>query len=467
MKIALVYPYVKNCYTGCNPPISLLYLAASLLKNDYEVKVIDIDEDNQSFSDIITSLKKYSPDLIGIPMFSNTIHVAYKFVDFLFSQEEEWLLVLGGPHPTACAQDILTIFEKCDFVLRGESEDSIVDLVRCIEGNNDFNTVYGLSYRNGNKIIHNPDVVLNNKIDDIPFPARKLLDSAYKKNTYWRIGHKKTTDIIITSRGCPYNCNFCFKVSDKFRCRSPENIIEELIQIRSKGIKSVHIMDDLFTSNKSRCFKILKLINEQKLGMEFKVRARVDLICEELLIELKNAGVKSIVYGIESGAQKMLDLMNKRTTVKMNYNAIALTKKVGLQCYVDVLIGHPGETPKTILETEQLLLKAKPTAVNLSIMYPFPNTIVYNQAKAEGTLMNDWNIDGAHPWIKLPWINEKKELEQYRKDVLRRYLLNPIVIFNVIRLILIKSNFQQLRIITKYFLYYIVKFKKIRANSGF
>ena len=449
MKIVLIYPYEKKCYSGCNPPISLLYLAASLLKNNYEVKVIDIDEDNQSFYDIITFLKGYSPDLIGIPMFSNTMHLAYRFVDLLFSQKQEWQLVIGGPHPSARAQDVLTKFDKCNFVLRGESEDSIVNLVKCMESNDDFSTVYGLSYRSGNEIIHNPDVVLNNKIDDIPFPARELLDSAYKSNTYWRIGHKKTTDIIITSRGCPHKCNFCFKVAKTFRCRSPENIIEELIQIRSKGIKSVHIMDDLFTSNKSRCFKILNLINEQKLGMEFKVRARVDLISEELLIGLKNAGVKSVVYGIESGAQEMLDLMNKKTTVEMNYNAIALTKKVGLQCYADVLIGYPCETPKTILETEQLLLKAKPTAVNISIMYPFPNTASCNQAEKEGTLINEWNINGAQPWIKLPWINEKKELEQYKNAILKRYLLNPIVIFNVIRFILFKSSFQQLRKITK------------------
>lgn len=453
MKISLIYPYKKEIFVGCNPPLSLLYLAASLQQAGKDVMVIDVDEDNLSHLGILKCLIEYKPDLIGIPLFSDgNMSLVYNLVNLLTSNNFNWEIVIGGPHATARPQEVLEVFKGCHYVLRGESENSIVELVNCIERRNSLDTVRGLSYRQNGKIIHNQDVVLDMNIDSIPFPARELLDTAYKKKIYWRMGHRGTTDIMITSRGCPFDCNFCFKVSKKTRHRSPENVLEELILIRSRGVRNVHIMDDLFVAPKSRCLKILKMIKEQKLNMEFKVRARVDIINEELLVAMKEAGVKAVTYGIESGSQKILDQMNKRVKVEMNYKAIAFTKKVGLQCYTDIFIGYPGETPETIYETGKLMSDAKPTGVNLALMCPFPNTKVYDLAKEQGTLINDWSVDGPTPWIKLPWTKDCNTLGQYRKKILRKYLCNPVVILNVIRFTILKINFKQLKILIRYFI---------------
>ena len=451
MRVTLIYPFKKRCIQGCNPPISILYLAASLQKAGYNVAVIDRDEDNISDLDILKRLNDYQPTLIGIPLFSNHMRTAYDLVNLLSSHNADWKIVIGGPHATARPEQVLEIFKGCNYVLRGESEDSIVDLARCIENNSSLDAVRGLSYKQNGSIFHNPDAVVNMDLDSIQFPNRKLIDTAYKKKTYFRIGHRGTTDVIITSRGCPFNCNFCFKITKIFRARSPENVLEELMLIRSQGIRNVHIMDDLFVVPKSRCLTILKMIKEQKLDMEFKVRSRVDLINEELLVAMKEAGVKAVVYGFESGSQKILDLMNKQTTVEMNYKVIALTKKVGLQCYADIFIGYPGETIETINETQKFILKAKPTAVNFAVMYPLPNTKVYDLAKEQGTLINDWSVNGPQPWIKLPWIENKDILFTYRRKMLRKYLTSPVVIANVIRFTLFKIDFRQLKMIIRYF----------------
>ena len=452
MKTALVYPYTKKLFTGCNPPISLLYLAAALQQAGEDVIVLDVDEGPSTEEDLLERLRQYDPDLVGIPLFSSALPAGYRFFKMLKDRGSRWKILIGGPHATARAQDTLDVFDGCDFVLRGESERSLVDLVATLAGEGRFHEVKGLSYIERGRAVHNPDADPVPDLDEIPFPARDLLLSAYEKKTYWRIGHRGTTDVMITSRGCPYDCNFCFRISRKYRIRSPENIIQELRAIHAMGTRSVHIMDDLFVYNKPRLLRILEMVKGENLKIKMKVRARVNFIDEEVLAAMKDAGVRSIVYGIESGSQKMLDLMNKRTTVEMNYRAIELTKKAGLQCYADMFLGYPGETPETIVETERLLLKARPTAVNMAVMYPLPNTRVYQEAKRQGTLRDDWDIHGARAWVKLPWIDKLADLYACRKRIMRRYLRHPVVIWNSLKATLPNADFRQFRILLNYFL---------------
>jgi radical SAM superfamily enzyme YgiQ (UPF0313 family) len=167
---------------------------------------------------------------------------------------------------------------------------------------------------------------------------------------------------------------------------------------------------------------------------------------------MKEAGVIAVAYGIESGSQKILDNMNKRTTVEQNYRAISMTKKAGLQCYADVFIGYPGETPETIAETEELLLKARPTAINLGVMYPLPSTQVYDQAKADGTLVGDWDINGTRPWIKLPWIDDAKTLFRRRHKIHRKFILHPIVLLNVARALAFRVTPRDFATLARYFI---------------
>ena len=451
MKTVLLYPYPKRLFTGCNPPISLLYLGAALENVGQEVTILDVDEWSDSEPDFVQRTKAESPDLVGIPLFSSTLSEAYSLINRIRSEIPSCTILVGGPHSTVRWEEVLNEFNACDFVLRGESEGSIVDLVQTLEQGKSVRNVQGLSYRQNKSLKHNPDAIWASDLDTIALPARHLLKAAYEKKTYWRIGHRGTTDVMITSRGCPYNCNFCFRISKKYRTRSPENILAELAMIRDMGTRSVHVMDDLFVWNKPRFLRIVQMIKKQKLDLELKVRARVNFIDDEMLSAMKEAGVRGVVFGVESGSQEMLDRMNKRTTVEMNENAIRMTKKAGLQCYVDLFLGYPGETPETIKQTEHLLLKARPTAANIAVMYPLPGTHVYEEAKRAGTLMDDWSIDGALAWIKLDWFDHISEIHAYRKRMLRKFLRHPLVIWNGLRATLFRIDLRQLKVLFNYF----------------
>ena len=393
-------------------------------------------------------------------MFSNSMPAAYEAVKMFKESLPSSKILMGGPHPTAMPQDVFDQFEQCDYVLRGESDFSIVELVKSLEKGNSLKDVKGLSYKKDGQVIHNEPAPTIKDLDAISFPARELLDSAYKKHTYWRMGHTGTTDVLISSRGCPFDCNFCFKITREARFRSADNILEELIMLKNRGINNVHVMDDLFVANKTKCIQIMEKIKQNKLNMNFKVRARVDTISRDILLIMKEAGVKAVVYGIESGSQTMLDLMNKRTTVGQNYKAVEMTKKTGLQCYADLFMGFPGETMDTIRETERFIIRSKPTALNFAVMYPLPKTKVYDDAKAQNTLIGKWGIREAAPWIKLPWIKSKKDLFVIRNKIIRKYLLHPVVLFNGLKFLIRDMDLFQIKILFTYF------FKEILAGAG-
>ena len=193
-----------------------------------------------------------------------------------------------------------------------------------------------------------------------------------------------------------------------YRARSAENVVRELVYLASLGITTIDFEDDLFTGRKTRCLEICRMIGEAGLKLDLKVRSHVRKVDEGLLQAMKGIGVKAVVFGIESGSGTMLKAMNKKATVEDNYRAVSLTKQAGLMCYADLFLGYPGETPETIAETREFLLKARPTAVNFGVLMPYPCTTVYQQAKDAGTLVSDWWPDAPVPFVRLPWASDRR-----------------------------------------------------------
>jgi radical SAM superfamily enzyme YgiQ (UPF0313 family) len=446
MKILLFYPYLKENPVGCNPPLGLMYLSASLIKHGYDTELVDIDAFDGNLKSAFNKIINSKPDLIGLPLYSLFLREAYYIVHLIKTVLPQSLILLGGPHASVLAEDVLNNLPECDFILRGEAEGSIIGLMQALEGGKDLGEVGGLSFRQGGRIIHNQDRGEINNLDQIEFPARDLLNEAYKKGVYWRIEHKGVTDILISSRGCPYQCGFCYKTYTNFRERSADNIIRELIILKSRGVKAVHFVDETFTLNRKRCIDIFELLKKEKLGLELKLRTRADLVDRELLVLMKESGVKSIVYGLESGSQKILDAMSKGLDVKRNLEIVRLTKKTGLHVLLDMMIGYPPEDRATINETIGFLRQASPDAINLSILVPFPETKIYTCAKEKGNLVGDWGFHDNLPWVRLPWTKTYKDLEREYLRVERNFWLNPrIIIKNFVRYILSNVSFNNFK----------------------
>ena len=211
-------------------------------------------------------------------------------------------IVLGGPHPTAMAKETLEQIPSCDFVVRGEGEFILHDLITSLATNKDLEQVRGIAYRQQHdKSIHvTQEADIIDDLDALPFPDRENLISHYRNKAYRSLLFGSPLDNVMTSRGCVYNCYFCSKVCIKYRSRSPEGIIKEIDWVvHNIHPQTIQIMDDSFTLEKDRCQRILELMMEKQYDCKFRVRSRVDAVDDTLLKMMKKAGVDTVVYGLE------------------------------------------------------------------------------------------------------------------------------------------------------------------------
>lgn len=345
MKFCLINPPDPICEDAkWDEPLGLLYLAAVLMENGYEVEVLDMN-----FYDGLDELRRHDADVYGIYCSSALLEPTLKINSLIKEDYPEALRIVGGPHATCMPEQMAEYFDK---VVVGEGEKAIIEV---LEG------------KWVGKLVHCPPI---EDLDTVPFPARSLVPI---KKYHRRVGGRVSTG-MITARGCPHSCAFCSKVwGKKARFRSAGNIISEVEEcINDYGIRAFSVRDDTFTLNKKRLFKILD--GFKKLDVLWRCLTRVDQVDEKTLQAMKEAGCVQIVYGIESGSQKILDNLNKGTTVKQNVEAIRLTKKVGIPSKAAVIVGNPGETWDTVAETIQFIDDSRPDEGILCVFTPFPGS---------------------------------------------------------------------------------------------
>ena len=425
MKVLLINP--RGTYAGeiaqkCYPPLNLMYLCASLMRAGHETRIVDAHAQNLADEDIVREVAQWDPKLVGMPVFSTISHHVYGLSQLIHQRCPGAVQVLGGPEASAIPGKTLTWYEHVDYVLRGESETSICQLCDALEGSRRLATVKGLSYRKGGKITHNSEPEPIRDLDALPRPARGLTEGMYRQGRYYTIlVRHRPVDTIITSRGCPFRCGFCYNASHTYRFRSPEDVVDEICQIAARGIRDIEICDDTFTAMRSRAARIFDLVRKERLNLSFRIKSRVNAIDPELLKKAKAAGVYIISFGMESGVQGMLDRMNKRTTVEQNAQAAAMCRAAGIMSHGSFVVGYPGETPDTLRRTVDFILAARPTTVNLVALVPFPNTRVYEEAKEQGMLVGDWDPrTGYVPWVRLPWMKTRDDLDQAARLARRR-----------------------------------------------
>ena len=415
---------------GRHVPISLLYLGAQLTRQGHTPLILD----RRTFAndqDFLRALKDADPHLVGVSLYADCYAITYQLINRIRRYAPHLRIVLGGPEVSANRDGVAQVFHgKVDYLLCGEAEFTLGSLADALsEGDQALlETIEGLSYKTDGAWRHNAAPNPIKDVDSIPFPQRELISPENWKAHYYRIGLKRPSDVILTSRGCPFSCRFCYRLAKGYRARSPESVLAELDAIYARGIRGLSIIDDNFLSNRKRCVAILEGILAKNWRLAIKCRGRVDGVDPALLGLMKRAGVRAVTYGLESGAQELLDAMGKRASVEQNLRAIRMTREAGLQCYVDLFFGYPGETRETIRQTADFLIQARPTGINMGVLFPLHGTEIYEEARRQGTLRGDWGLLEDYPWVKLPWFNDISELWKERRKVIRRFWFNPQII---------------------------------------
>jgi len=447
MRILLVSPISKVWNSRKHIHMGLGYLAGSLLKAGYEVEIFDAvveDEPLDSF------LKRNPFEVVGISSPTPLIYEAWEAAQT--AKAHGAITILGGPHLTILPHESMERPEV-DLVVRGEAEDTIVELMQALEeapprnGNDPekprlfpesvYGKILGLSFRNEEgQIVHNPPRPLRKDIDNLPWPAYHL----FKIERYTNLqpltdglDPKARAYTILTSRGCPYQCIYCSKpiTGNTWRPRSPSEVIKEWrYLVEELGATEIGVTDDVWNLDLERAKEICRLLIKEGLNKVPWITIhgmRVTSTDEELFRLMKEAGCKRVGFGVESGNEEILRRIKKAQTLEQVRQAFRNARKAGLETMGFFIFGLPGENEQTMEDTIRFALELDPELANFMMAVPFPGTELYQIVMREGKLFaKSWREFGIHDdkaHYELPGLPaslvEKKWHEAYRRFYLR------------------------------------------------
>lgn len=362
------------------PSLGLGYLAAILEKDGVEVKIFDARFFNMSNQNLIKEICRFSPDVVGFTTMTHEIKrtavIAETLKDELHAQ-----IIIGGCHISALPAETMEEFPVIDYGVVGEGEDTLLELIRYLDGHGRIEDIEGLVYKsNGNVTQNKPREPIVN-LDHLPFPAFHH----YFKRGKRSLSHHDIYYQIVTSRGCPFNCAFCMRALGKtVRRRSAENIISEIeFAIVEYGAHTVNFADEVFLFNNTETKNILNEFIKHEIPRKIRWSAltRADLVDRELISLAKKSGCYRLEIGVESGNNEILKRINKRTTVEQIESAVNIIKKEGIKVASFYILGHPGENEQTIRETIDLAAKLNTETIAVGVMVPYPGTKIYEWAQ--------------------------------------------------------------------------------------
>jgi len=458
MRICLINPPRISPKSWGKPnvfqPLEIAYIAA-VLERQHKVLIIDAPTEGRrnleeidgtkyrvglTNKEIAGRIRRWSPDVVDIHIpFSGWWKTAYEVASTVKGIDKDIVTVLSGLYPSARPVDSLTQ-PNIDFVVIGEAEYTMLELVGALEQRRkeDFKKIRGIGYiKNGETVIppSRPEI---QDLDALPFPARHLLPMeeyfAAVKDVPPRGEINKPWTMMITSRGCPYNCVFCsvhVVMGRKWRGRSPENVVDEIEQVvHTYRIKQIDFLDDNMTLDKKRMENICDLIVKRGLDIEWYTPngVRADSLDENLLRKMKASGCKKIRIAPESGVQRVVDqIVKKNLDLKKVENAVILSRKVGIKVGCFFIIGLIGETKEDIEATIKYAYKLRQLGADsfyFSYATPLYGTELYEQAKRGGFLrdcFSDEALAAVEPLIETPEFTA----DDLRELCARANLVNP------------------------------------------
>jgi len=390
MKVLLINPAHRGYYFRLGavyPPLGLMYIGSVLKRANHRVMLIDMnvqrfDWRNFNYSDF---------DVVGISVDTPRFPLAKQIA--LRAKNHGVITVLGGPHATAEYESILRE-GICDYVVLGEGERTFLQLIESLERGEIHPQIDGLAYLSEGEVFAKPPEFVQN-LDELPFPDRENV-KLYKTKF---CGQPATN--MITSRGCPFDCEFCSAsqfMGRRIRERSVANVLEELELIKRMGYGSVIFFDDNFTLNAKRTIELCEGMFKRNLNFRWWAFARADELLnkEDLLEAMSKSGCKMLFIGFESAEDKVLKEYKKGLSSSIAFEIVKLLKKYKIDVFASFVLGALSDTRETIMKTIQLAKKLKASIVQFSILTPYPGTSLYEKLK-EKILSKDFSLfDGTH-----------------------------------------------------------------------
>ena len=436
LKVLLIFPPARSTVVEVlgtsGPPLGLAYLASALEEEGHDVRILDCLALGYGWEELAKKLRGLGPDVVGITSTTPSIYDAYRTARLVKAELPNALVVLGGPHATFMAEEVLAECPHVDAVVAGEGELTFCELVNRLAREEPIEGIRGLYYRAEGLVKHGGPRPFIKDVDAIPWPAYHLLPMhAYSFG-------KKAFCAMLTSRGCPYRCVFCASsrlMGNIWRGRSVEDVLGELkLLVEEYGIKEVEFLDDTFTLDMRRAERLAREVVRESLDVSWSCSSRANTMSRRLALELRRAGCHTIYLGIESANQSTLNWLRKGITVRQAVDAARAVRAAGLNLVATFILGIPCETREMMERTIRFARRLKPTLAQFTIFTPYPGTEAYAMAVKKGLLLTrDWSrYDTLTPVMKHPSLSPAELLHLFRKAYLSFYARLSFII-NAIR----------------------------------
>lgn len=403
-RVALVYPYFRTRSANeiLFPPIGEALLASQLRLLGIETRIFDCTF--ETFENIQQKIVDYHPGIIGIYSMVTLSRKAFTIAESLRLNLPDSLLIAGGPLPTLYPEHYA---DRFDVVFRGEADISFpwfcrdfFDLHLTKDQLNELSlaSYAGLYIQKKNYRIENPVVHHNeNELASFALPYRDDFDHAAYQKVWYQLDGTKTTS-LMTTFGCPFNCDFCSRpvFGDQFRRRNLEKVFAEIDQIQALGYDSLWIADDNFTLDPRYLNEFCHRMAGKK--MQWSCLSRVTGITEEIVTIMKEAGCRRVYFGLESGNQDTLRLMKKQTTLEEGQNAVSLFHNSGIEVAAFFIVGYPGETTTSIEDTFRYALELPIDIISFNVPFPLPGSQLYEHV-SKLDKNKDWNMENEVTFV--------------------------------------------------------------------
>lgn len=416
------------------PPLGIAILAAIARSHSHQVKILDALALRLSEKETVEYILAEKPDILGISSTTLAIYAAANIANSIKNKNKHIRILLGGPHISSMFVETMQRFTCFDIGVIGEGEATFIDLLNHLPYLDDsLKEIKGIIYRKDSKLIVNEKREFIRDLDSLPYPAWDLLPNLVKfyqpaADSIYRF----PSTLLITSRGCPGRCIFCDRsvFGNTIRGYSTDYCIGMIKYLISNyGIRDIFIEDDNFLAFQERTIDFCKKIINEKIDITFSIMGRVDMVTPEVLILLKKAGCWQINYGLESGSQKILDLLGKNVTVENAKKTLYLTQEAGIKIKGLFMIGNPGEDRGTIKETFNFIQRMPIDDFHMTFFTPFPGSSISKIANKYGYYNPDWKaVNMFTPDNFIAYGFSAEEIKAYHRKAYRLFYLRPRII---------------------------------------
>lgn len=375
--------------SGAYPPLGLAYLAGALEADGERVAILDLAESPVPHEALRAELERFAPSVVGIGSMTFALASVAKLIDLVRETLPEALIVLGGPCMEDYPTEVLRRFPAADLAVVGEGESTLREIVARRRAGGPLTGIESTVYRCEGKTVLAPPRAQPRDLDLLPRPAYRLIDYSRYSPVVSRGAGFAT---MYTMRGCPYDCRYCHRQSwlRRSRYHSPARVVDEMeYLVRELGVREIKFYDETFTLDRRRTFEVCRLIRERGISVPWEIRTRAELLNQELVRAMADAGCYRICMGVEGGSDERLTRMGRTTRVKHVRDAFRWSRECGLSTLGFFMIGYPGDSRRDYEDVLRLAREIKANWIAVAVTTAYANTEIYKTLLESGRLERD------------------------------------------------------------------------------